>query len=69
MQTKSEIHVIINYELTKNHCVNAEEEDGGIVTERNDELCPVKSFEKYISKLNPKVNYIFQRPKREAPKD
>ena len=53
-------------ELTPNHCVNDEEEEGG---ERNDELCPVKAFEKSISKFNLKVNYLFQRIKREAPKD
>ena len=56
-------------ELTKNHRTDDEEEDGGIIVERNDSSCPVKSFEKYISKLNPKVDYLFQRPKRDTPKD
>lgn len=29
--------------------------------------CPVKSFEKYKSVLNPKIDRFFQRPKRETP--
>ena len=45
------------------------EEDCGISAERYDDLCPVKSFERYISKFNAKVDYFFQRPKKEAPKD
>ena len=56
-------------ELTKNHRVNDENEDGGVIVEKNDALCPVKSFEKYISKLNPKVECLFQRPTKIAPDD
>ena len=29
--------------------------------------CPVKSFKKYISFLNPKIEYLFQRPKPSTP--
>ena len=56
-------------ELTKNHRENDEIEDAGIIAAKNDELCPVKSYEKYISKLNPKVEFLFQRPKKVALKD
>ena len=27
-------------------------------------LCPVRSFEKYLSHLNPKNVFLFQRPKK-----
>ena len=27
-------------------------------------FCPVLSFEKYVSRLNPKNEYLFQRPKK-----
>ena len=31
-----------------------------------DPLCPVASFEKYVSKLNPHCGAFFQRPKKMA---
>ena len=30
--------------------------------ETNQQLCPVKSFEKYLSKLNPDNEALFQKP-------
>lgn len=56
-------------ELDKNHWLKDKNEEGGIIQERPDDpLCPVRSFEFYIEKLNPKINTLFQRPK-ELPKD
>ena len=54
-------------EMDKNHRTNDENEQGGIIQERpNDPNCPVKSFCLYVSKLNPKIEVLFQRPKRFA---
>ena len=50
-------------ELTKNHRENDEAEDGGIMMSNEGSLCPVPSFEKYLSHLNPANDYLFQRPK------
>jgi hypothetical protein len=50
-------------ELTKNHRENDEAEDGGIMMSNEGSLCPVASFEKYLSHLNPADDYLFQRPK------
>ena len=38
-------------------------EEGGIMVESNTPLCPVYSFEKYLSHLNPLNNFLFQRPR------
>ena len=44
-------------EMTKNRRENDEAKDGGYMYERPDDvMCPVKSFVKYLSKLNPKFN-------------
>ena len=52
-------------ELTKNRREKDEAEEGGYMYEQADNsLCPMKSFEKYLSKLNPKCNALFQRPKK-----
>ena len=46
-------------ELTKNHRAHdVQAEDGP--------FCPVSSFEKYLSVLNPMNEYLFQRPKKSA---
>ena len=50
-------------ELTKNHRENDEPEDGGVKMLNDSPLCPVASFRKYISHLNPENEYLFQRPK------
>ena len=51
-------------ELTKNHRENDEAEDGGIMMSNEGSFCPVPSFEKYLSHLNPANDYLFQRPKK-----
>ena len=52
-------------ELTKNHRENdtTQDNEGGIMMATGDSNCPVKSFKLYISKLNPKLETFFQRPK------
>ena len=50
-------------ELTKNHREDDKESSGeGVMPEiRGDANCPVASFEKYISKLHPDCNRLWQR--------
>jgi hypothetical protein len=48
-------------ELDKNH-QNAEEKDQYMFQLPGDKNCPVASFEKYLSKLNPKCEAFLQRP-------
>ena len=51
-------------ELTKNHRVDdAQAEEGGMMISNGGPLCPVYSFEKYLSHLNPLNEFLFQRPK------
>ena len=50
-------------ELTKNRRENDEAQEGGIMLETGKENCPVKSFLKYLEKLNKKCIFLFQRPK------
>lgn len=50
-------------ELTKNHRVNDECHEGGVIVETNGINCPVNSFLVYLSKLNPSCKFFFQRPK------
>ena len=52
-------------ELTKNHRDDNQEE--GIMKATGRPNCPVSSFKLYLSKLNPKRNEFFQRPKEKAP--
>ena len=54
-------------ELTKNRRENNEAEEGGVILATGKESCPVKSFKKYVSLLNPKVEEFFQRPKVSSP--
>ncbi|CAG2214467.1 unnamed protein product [Mytilus edulis] len=50
-------------ELTKNHRFNDKENVTAIMPEQPDSpSCPVAAFQKYISKLNPKCNRLWQRP-------
>lgn len=52
-------------EITKNHREREiMREDGGIIHETNTQKCPVKMFKKYISKLSPESEYLWQLPKR-----
>ena len=49
-------------ELTKNH-KDIEEQISGIMPENKDDpLCPVKSYRNYISHLNPNNNFLWQLP-------
>jgi hypothetical protein len=51
-------------ELTKNHRVDdALAEEGGMMISNGGPLCPMYSFEKYLSHLNPLNEFLFQRPK------
>ena len=52
-------------ELCKNHRLNDENEDGGVITETAGESCPVRAFQLYISKLN--IYALFQRRKNLIP--
>ena len=50
-----------NDELTKNqreHDIQAEE--GGMMIANDSPFCPVSSFEKYLSVLNPTNEFLFQ---------
>ena len=44
-------------------------EEGGMMIESDSPLCPVLSFEKYLSHLNPVNNFLFQRPREKCPVD
>ena len=46
-------------ELTKNHRVNDQQHEGGIILETGADNCPVASFKEYIKLLNPKLNAFF----------
>ena len=55
-------------ELTKNHRVDdCQAEEGGMMVENGGPSCPVYSFEKYLSHLNPANQFLFQRPKSKTP--
>ena len=51
-------------ELTKNHRENDEAQETQTMFETGGPLYPVRSFEKYLSHLNPKNVFLFQRPKK-----
>ena len=53
-------------EFEKIHGAFDEDYDGGIMYSTGTESCPVLSFKKYISKLNPSIDTLFQRPRSEA---
>ena len=51
-------------ELTKNHRGNDREMTSGVMPESSEsDYCPVKSFQKYISKLHPAIDALWQRPR------
>jgi hypothetical protein len=54
----------IKDELTKNRRETDEAQETQTMFETRNSVCPVLSFEKYISHLNPQNEYLFQRPKR-----
>ena len=53
-------------ELDKNHCADARSIDtiseGRMYKVKGSSRCPVASFEKYLSKLLPKCDCLWQRP-------
>ena len=56
------------HELEKNHQGLKKREtgrDSRMYEQQGDENCPVRSYEKYMSKLNPGCTAFFQRPKTE----
>ena len=53
-------------ELTKNHRADDKEKTSEIMPENpGSEFCNVLSYEKYVSKLNPNCEKLWQRPKDE----
>ena len=53
-------------ELTKNHRADDKEKTSAIMPENpGSEFCPVLSYEKYVSKLNPNCENLWQRSKDE----
>ena len=56
--------ILVKDELTKNNCVNDDYNEGGMIVETGKENCPFASFALYLSKLNPKCQSFFQRPKQ-----
>ena len=64
-QNRRYIHQAMD-ELDKNHRENDDPFDAttdGRVYEKPGPLCPVKSFELYLSKLHPDLEFLWQRPK------
>ena len=55
----------VKSEQTKNHqgTTNEDESDGGRMYATGSRMCPVSSFEKYLSKRNSKCSALFQHPK------
>ena len=53
-------------ELRKNRQENDKAQESETMFQTGRPFCPVLSFEKYISPLNPKNEYLFQRPKKAA---
>ena len=54
-------------ELDKNHRENDDTQDSttdGRMYEQPGPLCPVKTFELYLSKLHPELKFLWQRPKQ-----
>ena len=59
----------VRHELTKNNREHDEAEEGGVMYATEGVWCPVASFEKYLQHLNPKNEFLFQRPKKEVSSD
>ena len=65
-----EEYVEMNYnEATKNHpgCINDNDTSKPRMYSNNTETCPVAFFKKYMSKLNPDLDRLWQRPRKNAP--
>lgn len=60
------MYVMLKDNATKNHQDDGSESQGGRMCEvPNTDKCPVKLLRKYLSKLNPKCQFFFQKPKRD----
>lgn len=57
-----EYAVKVNDELSKNHRECDENQERGLMVATQNENCPVKSLKLYLSKLNPNLSALFQRP-------
>ena len=55
--------------LTKNHREDDEAEEGGVMYATKGVWYTVAPFEKYLQHLNPKNEFLFQRPKKEVSSD
>ena len=53
-------------ELTKNRREDDEGFEGGMMFEKTGPQCPVASLELHIKHLNPKNEFLFQRPKKRS---
>ena len=51
-------------ELTKNHQMDTEMINAAMPELPNSDLCPVKTFMSYVSKLHPRCEYLWQHPKK-----
>ena len=62
---KHYVHKTVSEVTTNHQGVDNEnyEPEGGRMYATGTILCPVSSFQKYLSKLNPKCNALWQRPK------
>ena len=56
-------YIIARDELTKNHRYNDTDADGGVIPETDTDDCPVKSFVKYLSKLDPEQDRLWCYPR------
>jgi hypothetical protein len=56
--------VLASDEKSKNHSYIDKEIVSGIMPQTNDIMCPVASFERYLSKLNPMCPFFWQRPRQ-----
>ena len=61
-KNNEEFVVKIKDELTKNHKEMEQIVSGVMPENKTDPLCPVASFKKYLSHLNPQNEYMWQRP-------
>ena len=55
--------VVSKDELTKNHGLDDTDADGGLMVETHTDDCPVNSFLKYLSKLDPEQDRLWCYPK------
>ena len=55
--------------LIKNLREDDEAEEGGVMYATEGVWCPIASFEKYLQHLNPKNEFLLQRPKKEVSSD